>query len=138
MIVKLFSVAIRIEDLRLKSEEGAGIIKDGKWVTPHDLDGVEVIDEHLYLVDVSLLYGRMDFQIISFATGKPAELSFDDEGASPGSVTESQPATSAPNELFTDSDESGKMKGSVLIMDFTDRSGLEAYLSGEPYVLDGV
>lgn len=82
----------------LKSEEGEGIIKDGKWVTPHDLYGVEVIDENLYLVDVSLLYGRMDFQIISFATGKPAELSFDDEGASPGSVTESQPATSAPNE----------------------------------------
>lgn len=35
-------------------------------------------------------------------------------------------------------DESGKMKGSVLIMDFTDRSGLDAYLSGEPYVLEGV
>jgi uncharacterized protein YciI len=35
-------------------------------------------------------------------------------------------------------DEDGKMKGSVLIMDFTDRSGLEAYLSGEPYVREGV
>ena len=35
-------------------------------------------------------------------------------------------------------DEDGKMKGSVLIMDFTDRSGLEAYLSGETYVREGV
>ena len=35
-------------------------------------------------------------------------------------------------------DDEGKMKGSVLIMDFTDRSGLEAYLSGEPYVREGV
>lgn len=35
-------------------------------------------------------------------------------------------------------DESGKMKGSVLIMDFTDRTELDAYLSGEPYVLEGV
>jgi len=35
-------------------------------------------------------------------------------------------------------DESGKMKGSVLIMDFPDRSGLETYLSSEPYVREGV
>ena len=35
-------------------------------------------------------------------------------------------------------DEDGKMKGSVLIMDFTDRSGLEAYLSGELYVQERV
>lgn len=35
-------------------------------------------------------------------------------------------------------DESGKMKGSVLIMDFADRSELDAYLSGEPYVQEHV
>lgn len=30
------------------------------------------------------------------------------------------------------------MKGSVLIMDFTNRTELDAYLSGGPYVLEGV
>ena len=35
-------------------------------------------------------------------------------------------------------DESGKMKGSVLIMDFVNRSELDAYLSGEPYVQEHV
>ena len=35
-------------------------------------------------------------------------------------------------------DESGQMKGSVLIMDFADRSDLDAYLSSEPYVVEGV
>ena len=31
-------------------------------------------------------------------------------------------------------DEDGKMKGSALIMDFADRSELDAYLANEPYV----
>lgn len=35
-------------------------------------------------------------------------------------------------------DEAGKMKGSVLVMDFSDRSELETYLSGEPYVQEHV
>jgi len=35
-------------------------------------------------------------------------------------------------------DEDGKMKGSVLIMDFPDRDGLDAYLSSEPYVQEHV
>ena len=35
-------------------------------------------------------------------------------------------------------DEAGKMKGSVLIMDFADRSELDAYLSEEPYVQEHV
>ena len=30
------------------------------------------------------------------------------------------------------------MKGSVLILDFADRSGLEDYLAGEPYVQEHV
>lgn len=35
-------------------------------------------------------------------------------------------------------DEAGKMKGSVLVMDFADRSELDAYLSAEPYVQEHV
>lgn len=35
-------------------------------------------------------------------------------------------------------DEEGKMKGSALIMDFDSRSGLDAYLAAEPYVLENV
>ena len=35
-------------------------------------------------------------------------------------------------------DEEGKMKGSALIMEFADRSELEAYLAGEPYVQEHV
>ena len=35
-------------------------------------------------------------------------------------------------------DEDGKMKGSALIMDFADRSELDAYLAGEPYVQEHV
>ena len=35
-------------------------------------------------------------------------------------------------------DEAGKMKGSVLIMDFADQSELDAYLSSEPYVQEHV
>ena len=35
-------------------------------------------------------------------------------------------------------DEAGKMKGSVLIMDFADRSELDGYLAGEPYVQEQV
>lgn len=35
-------------------------------------------------------------------------------------------------------DEDGKMKGSALIMDFADRSELDAYLVGEPYVQEHV
>lgn len=35
-------------------------------------------------------------------------------------------------------DEDGKMKGSVLIMDYPDRSSLDAYLAEEPYVVEGV
>ena len=35
-------------------------------------------------------------------------------------------------------DEEGKMKGSVLIMEYPDRSSLDAYLSEEPYVVEGV
>ena len=31
-------------------------------------------------------------------------------------------------------DDQGKMKGSVLIVDFPDRAGLDAYLASEPYV----
>lgn len=35
-------------------------------------------------------------------------------------------------------DEEGKMKGSVLIMEYPDRSSLDAYLAEEPYVVEGV
>ena len=35
-------------------------------------------------------------------------------------------------------DEEGKMKGSVLVMEFEDRAALDAYISGEPYVTEGV
>ena len=35
-------------------------------------------------------------------------------------------------------DDAGKMKGSVLIMDFADRAELDAYLAGEPYVQEHV
>ena len=35
-------------------------------------------------------------------------------------------------------DEEGKMKGSVLIVDFENRGALDAYLAGEPYVVEGV
>ena len=35
-------------------------------------------------------------------------------------------------------DEEGKMKGSVLVMEFEDRAALDAYISDEPYVTEGV
>ncbi|MCR4896491.1 MAG: YciI family protein [Lachnospiraceae bacterium] len=35
-------------------------------------------------------------------------------------------------------DEEGRMKGSALIMDFESREALDAYLAGEPYVLEKV
>lgn len=35
-------------------------------------------------------------------------------------------------------DEEGRMKGSALIMEFESRAGLDEYLSGEPYVTEGV
>ena len=35
-------------------------------------------------------------------------------------------------------DESGRMKGSVLIMEFDDREGLDGYLRNEPYVQEHV
>ena len=35
-------------------------------------------------------------------------------------------------------DEAGKMKGSVLIMDFADRSELDGYLASEPYVQEQI
>ncbi len=35
-------------------------------------------------------------------------------------------------------DESGKMKGSALVMDFPDRAALDEYLNNEPYVVEGV
>ena len=35
-------------------------------------------------------------------------------------------------------DEEGKMKGSVLILDFPSRDGLNAYLADEPYVVEQV
>ena len=35
-------------------------------------------------------------------------------------------------------DEEGKMKGSVLVMDFQNREELDAYLSTEPYVTEHV
>ena len=35
-------------------------------------------------------------------------------------------------------DENGKMKGSVLVMEFQDRAELDAYLAREPYVVEQV
>ena len=35
-------------------------------------------------------------------------------------------------------DEAGKMKGSVLVVDFEDRSALDAYLASEPYIAERV
>ena len=35
-------------------------------------------------------------------------------------------------------DNEGKMKGSVLIMEFADRAGLDAYLASEPYLAEHV
>lgn len=35
-------------------------------------------------------------------------------------------------------DEEGKMKGSVLIMDFPSRAELDGYLKNEPYILEHV
>ena len=35
-------------------------------------------------------------------------------------------------------DENGKMKGSLLVMDFDGREGLDAYLASEPYILEHV
>ena len=35
-------------------------------------------------------------------------------------------------------DESGKMKGSALVMEFSDRAALDVYLKNEPYAVEGV
>ena len=35
-------------------------------------------------------------------------------------------------------DDEGRMKGSALVMEFEDRAALDAYLSSEPYVTEGV
>ena len=35
-------------------------------------------------------------------------------------------------------DDAGKMKGSVLIMEFENRAGLDAYLATEPYIMEHV
>lgn len=35
-------------------------------------------------------------------------------------------------------DEQGKMKGSALVMEFSDRAALDEYLASEPYVIEGV
>ena len=35
-------------------------------------------------------------------------------------------------------DGEGRMKGSVLVMDFESRAALDAYLASEPYVTEGV
>lgn len=35
-------------------------------------------------------------------------------------------------------DEDGKMKGSVLILDFSSRDQLDAYLKTEPYIIENV
>ena len=35
-------------------------------------------------------------------------------------------------------DEEGRMKGSALVLDFSDRAALEKYLQNEPYVTEGV
>lgn len=35
-------------------------------------------------------------------------------------------------------DEEGRMKGSALVMEFENRAALDAYISSEPYVVEGV
>jgi len=35
-------------------------------------------------------------------------------------------------------DDEGRMKGSVLVMEFPDRAALDEYLKAEPYVVEGV
>lgn len=35
-------------------------------------------------------------------------------------------------------DDKGRMKGSVLVLEFPDRAALDAYLASEPYVLEHV
>ena len=35
-------------------------------------------------------------------------------------------------------DNAGRMKGSALVMEFPDRIALDAYLTSEPYVVEGV
>ena len=35
-------------------------------------------------------------------------------------------------------DDQGRMKGSVLIVDFEDRAALDAYLASEPYIVEHV
>ncbi len=35
-------------------------------------------------------------------------------------------------------DEEGKMKGSVMVMEFADRQALDAYLQSEPYIAEKV
>ena len=35
-------------------------------------------------------------------------------------------------------DGEGKLKGSVIVVDFDDRTGVDEYLSGEPYVVNNV
>ena len=35
-------------------------------------------------------------------------------------------------------DDEGKMKGSVMVMDFADKAALDAYLASEPYILEHV
>lgn len=35
-------------------------------------------------------------------------------------------------------DEEGRMKGSALVMEFENRAALDAYISNEPYVVEGV
>lgn len=35
-------------------------------------------------------------------------------------------------------DEEGKMKGSLLVLEFEDREGLDAYLAAEPYIQENV
>ena len=35
-------------------------------------------------------------------------------------------------------DDTGKMKGSVLVMEFENRAGLDAYLASEPYIAEHV
>ena len=35
-------------------------------------------------------------------------------------------------------DAEGRMKGPALVMEFSDRAALDAYLANEPYVIEGV
>ena len=35
-------------------------------------------------------------------------------------------------------DEDGKMKGSALVMEFSDREALDEYLATEPYIVEGI